>query len=172
MELLIGCGGKRRKLLWADDREDFDELVTLDRCTRHNPDVVHDLDDLPYPFEDERFDEIHAYSVLEHCGRQGDYRYFFGQWSEFWRILKPDGLFFATVPTRESPWAWGDPSHTRIVTPQQLIFLDQTQYAQVGDTTMSDFRDLYAADFRTVQCDRHGGRWAFVLQAVKPARAV
>ena len=29
------------------------------------------------PFGDDAFDEIHAYEVLEHTGRQGDWRFFF-----------------------------------------------------------------------------------------------
>lgn len=170
MELLLGAGARRDKLMWAESRE-WDCLTTLDRCDRHSPDVVHDLDELPYPFDDDQFDEIHAYAVLEHCGRQGDWRFFFGQFSEIWRMLKPGGLFFAFVPLRSSPWAWGDPSHTRIIMPQSLVFLDQAQVAaQVGNGTMSDFRDVYRADFHRVEVKEEGRRLYFVLQAVKPSR--
>jgi len=37
--------------------------------------------------------------VLEHIAAQGDFEHFFQQFSDFWRILKPDGLFCAAVRT-------------------------------------------------------------------------
>jgi SAM-dependent methyltransferase len=114
------------------------------------------------------FDEIHAYEVLEHCGRQGDYRTFFAQFTEFARILKPGGFFFATVPSIHSPWAWGDPSHTRVIPPETLVFLSQEEYTkQVGVTAMSDFRSIYKANFSVVMSDDDGNNHRFVLQAHK-----
>src|SRR6201999_3094313 len=108
-ELLVGCGNSRVKQIALDDKKVFEGLVTLDGKDDCGADGVHDLDILPYPFKDDEFDEIHAYDVLEHCGRQGDWRYFFAQWSEFHRILKLKGLFFGICPTPEGIWAWGDP---------------------------------------------------------------
>jgi SAM-dependent methyltransferase len=171
MDLLIGAGASRKRKMYPHGRKEWSGLVTMDRYDRHGADVVHDLDDLPYPFESDWFDEIHAYAVLEHCGRQGDWRFFFCQFSEFWRILKPDGVLVGFVPTRESPWAWGDPSHTRIITGHQFTFLDQTEYTkQVGVTTMSDFRDVYRADFDRGALFERDRRLYFELRAVKPAR--
>src|ERR1700726_3329700 len=76
-ELLIGCGRSRAKVLSLNGVE-WKELVTLDSDPSCKPDVVHDLEVMPYPFEDERFDECNAYDVLEHMGRQGDWQFFFG----------------------------------------------------------------------------------------------
>lgn len=168
-ELLIGCGNRRIKDLYVPGRQEWTELVTLDHMPDCGADVYHDLDVLPYPFGDDKFDEIHAYDVLEHCGRQGDWRFFFAQWSEFHRILKPGGLFMGICPKPDSPWAWGDPSHTRIVSRECLTFLSQEEYArQVGQTAMSDFRSVYKADFRIKWSGEAGdGRHGFVLQAIK-----
>lgn len=114
------------------------------------------------------YDEIHAYEVLEHIGAQGDYRLFFAQFSEFWRVLKPGGYFFGTCPAWHSPWAWGDPSHSRVLTTGTLAFLSQEEYAkQVGVTAMSDFRSIYKADFRAIMADESTDSLLFVLQAVK-----
>jgi SAM-dependent methyltransferase len=173
-ELLIGCGRRREKLMYNQNSFELSQwqgLVTLDINLDHKPDVCHDLTSLPYPFDDNTFDEIHAYEVLEHTGAQGDYKFFFAQWSEFWRIMKPNGLFFATVPSRKSVWAWGDPSHTRVVQPESLSFLSQAAYERdVGSTPMSDFRYLYKADFDGVGLAENADTCRFVLRAIKPAR--
>lgn len=169
-ELLIGCGNRRVKTLrWEGSAEAFDDLTTLDIDAACNPDVVFDLESAsPLPFADDAFDEVHAYEVLEHCGTQGDWRLFFRQFNEFWRVLKPGGHFAATCPNWDSVWAWGDPGHSRVLTPQTLIFLSQAEYAaQVGRTHMTDYRGVYRGDFEvlSVQEDKHS--WGFLLKALK-----
>lgn len=115
------------------------------------------------------FDEIHAYEVLEHCGEQGHFKLFFAQFREFWRVLKPGGYFCATVPDWRSLWAWGDPSHTRVINEGTLVFLSQAQYtAQVGKTAMSDFRALLTpADFEIMGINHAQEQLQFVLRAIK-----
>jgi SAM-dependent methyltransferase len=167
-ELLIGCGSDHIKRMASDGTSTWDNLTTLDYNSEHKPDVVWDLMTLPLPFKDEEFDEIHAYEVLEHLGQQGDYKLFFAQFSEFWRLLKPNGHFLATCPSRNSVWAWGDPSHTRIIQLEQLVFLSQEEYRiQIGKTPMSDFRNIYKADFETMYQDDDGETIRFVLKAIK-----
>lgn len=170
-ELLIGCGSSREKRLALPDHPDWEGLTTLDYNGSHDADVVWDLLKMPLPFDDDSFDEIHAYEVLEHTGAQGDWKFFFAQWSEFWRIMKPDGVFFATVPAANSPWAWGDPSHTRVLPSESLIFLNQPAYeAQVGKTPMSDFRFVFRADFDILHTVTDANAHQFLLRAVKPSR--
>lgn len=170
MELLLGCGNDRRKKITINNvmKAEWDELVTLDIDPECKPDVVHDLNVCPYPFADNTFDEIHAYEVLEHCGRQGDFRFFFRQFEEFWRILRPGGLFVASVPCWDSEWAWGDPGHTRVITPGSLVFLTQANYdKEVGVTAMTDYRSIYRADFELLAINEKGDTFAFVLKAIK-----
>lgn len=172
-QLLIGCGKDRTKKmrLASDHNAGWENLTTLDNNSDHTPCVLHDLTHLPLPFADESFDEIHAYEVLEHTGQQGDFRFFFAQFADFYRLLKPDGHLFATVPSRHSQWAWGDPSHTRIIQPESLVFLQQPIYTNaVGKTPMSDFRYIYTSDFDVVHCHDNGDMFSFVLKAVKPSR--
>jgi SAM-dependent methyltransferase len=166
-ELLIGCGHRRDRILGTKDNQGWTKLTTLDHNPDCKPDIVHDLNVLPYPLEDNSFDEIHAYEVLEHCGRQGDAEYYFAQWNEFYRILKPSGLFFATVPDRNSVWAWGDPSHTRIIQEQSLWFLNQDFYKQLGQSASSDFRRVYRGNFSLNYSEVNGNNYFFVLKAIK-----
>lgn len=170
MELLAGAGSKRTREFAVDGRRDWTELVTLDINPAHKPDLVWDLNVLPLPFPDNHFDEIHFYEVLEHLGRQGDYQAFFAEWSEWWRILKPGGCVCGHSPAALSPWAWGDPGHTRIVSPQSFAFLNQAEYAQVGLTPMTDYRFCYRADFEPKLSKIENGQFRFVMEAVKPSR--
>lgn len=168
MELLIGCGYAREKMVRRNERSEWSDLRTLDHNLECKPDIVHDLDQLPYPVEDNSCDEIHAYCVLEHCGRQGDWRFFFAQWSEFWRIAKPGGTFHGLCPAFGSPWAWGDPSHTRIISLESLVFLNQKSYEGLGSTPMSDYRGVYKANWQLEWHEKTGdGRLAFILMALK-----
>ena len=175
MELLLGAGSCRERNIAINGKKDWTQLVTLDVNRDHRPDVEHDLNVYPWPFKADTFDEVHAYEVLEHLGQQGDAASFFATFAEVYRILKPGGYLAATCPSYRSIWAWGDPSHTRVITSGTLVFLDQEQYQkQVGVTAMSDFRYLWRGDFRAtwvdVQSEAKGEGLAFVLQAVKPSR--
>lgn len=170
-ELLLGCGSRRDKIFKQDGYGEWDDLVTLDHNEDHRPDVVWDLRHIRLPFDDDTFDALHAYEVLEHIGRQGDADTFLGQFSEYWRILKPNGHFFATVPNWRSMWAWGDPSHTRIITDGTLVFLCQEEYKkQIGKTPMSDFRNIYRADFDLLEARYTDHSLLFALKAIKPSR--
>ena len=170
MELLIGCGNDlKKKVTFKEIPDEWSkDLITLDWDATVNPKVLHDLNILPYPFDDNTFDEIHAYEVLEHCGTQGDFRFFFNQFAEFHRILKPGGWFCGTCPMWDSPWAWGDPGHTRIISAEALTFLSQKEYErQVGKLPMTDYRDIYDADFDIMAFKEGEHNFGFVLQAVK-----
>jgi SAM-dependent methyltransferase len=172
-ELLLGCGSNWEKRVKLDGTtpDTFQNLTTLDYNPSHEPHIGFDINDAfqrreLLPFASESFDEIHAYEVLEHLGSQGDYRFFFHEFEEYWRILKPGGFFCATVPTPISEWAFGDPSHTRIFHPYWITFLDQDSYAQVGKTAMSDFRHIYSANFKLITHDvtEDENTYIFVLQ--------
>lgn len=169
MELLLGAGSRHQKRLHIPGREEWTNLVTLDMNADHKPDVVWNMEEIPLPFEDNSADEIHAYEVLEHMGRQGDWRFFLAQFEDFWRILKPGGLLFASTPHPTSPWAFGDPGHTRLIPVEATIFLSQEEYRkQVGVTPMTDYRFVYKGDFRLVEngITPSHTTW-FVLQAFK-----
>ncbi len=106
----------------------------------------------------------------------GDFRFFFAQFEDFWRVLKPGGLLCGVVPAVSSAWLFADPGHTRIIVPETFTFLGQTDYTrQVGTTALADYRRLYRADFMPVFKDERVGedgdhQFYFILQAMKPSR--
>jgi hypothetical protein len=108
---------------------------------------------------------------LEHTGNQGDHRFFFEQFTELWRILKPGGHLQADVPAWNSIWALGDPSHKRVISEASITFLIQPEYDwQIGKTPMTDFRHIYQADFSLVATRYESEMFFFELVAVKPSR--
>lgn len=173
MEILLGCGHDRTKKLTVRGREAWAGLVTLDMNPAARPDILHDLTDLPLPFLDDSADEIHAYEVLEHTRQQGDWRGFFAEFQELWRILKHGGTLHATCPAWSGAWAWGDPGHTRVIQPESLTFLHQPNYTaecRPGGSPRTDYRPWFPGDFDVVHLGGNAVSLSFVLRAVKPSR--
>lgn len=175
MEILLGCGHDRSKKIFVKGREAWTGLVTVDMNPAVKPDVVHDLTRLPLPFKTGVADEIHLYDVLEHTRQQGDWRGFFAEFAEFWRILKPGGRLFAICPRWDRKFAWGDPGHTRVIQPETLTFLSQRIYAEQLDgaerTNRTDYRFAWKGDFDLEGLvEPNEVTFGFVLQAIKPSR--
>lgn len=95
--LLLGCGKTRIPGAIGVDRTPIDSYV----------DVIHDLDFVPYPFEDNSAREIHLYHVLEHL--QDPIK----KLEDMHRILKPGGSLFVRVPHYSSMGAFSDMTHVR-----------------------------------------------------------
>lgn len=192
-ELLLGCGHDRRKRYcavphhatgWRNPKGpvtlDLSPWVKPDlRCNLNMPPpwIATRADDItPHRLDSDYWDEIHAYHVLEHLGAQGDYFSFFAHFSELWRILKPEGYLVAEVPSRSCDGLWGDPGHARAIVRTSIAFLDQDQYRLQCDgpaatrTSMTDYREIYRADFKIVTLNDDRSNFVFVLQAVKPSR--
>ena len=68
------------------------DAVTVDKNPGLQPNVIHDLNELPWPFEDDQFKNIVCQHVLEHLQN------FDGVMSELNRICRPDGVIWIQVP--------------------------------------------------------------------------
>ncbi len=79
--LNLGCG------------EDYKEgHLNIDFHDHFKVDMVHNLNQVPYPFEDNTFEEIKAYHVLEHLSDP------FTIMKELHRIMKPGAILHVKVP--------------------------------------------------------------------------
>jgi SAM-dependent methyltransferase len=108
LKLNLGCGHKLRE-----------GWVNVDRVERDGVDVVHDLNDIPWPFDDDSADEIAAISVVEHlpCGLAAFME-------EAWRVLVKDGRLEVVTPSHFSQNAWRDPTHIRPYHPDAFRYFD------------------------------------------------
>jgi SAM-dependent methyltransferase len=66
--------------------------VNVDQTPGTRVDVVHDLEQFPWPFEDDRFEQIDLDHVLEHLSDARPVM------AELYRILRPGGTVYIRVP--------------------------------------------------------------------------
>jgi len=95
---------------------------------QHRPeiDVVHDLNVLPWPWEDESFDFISAQAVLEHLRIT-----LIESMDECWRVLRPGGQIDLRVPWWNSDVSHRDPTHRWFFSLETLdIFDPTTEYGE------------------------------------------
>lgn len=94
--LNLGCG-----------RQHLIQAINLDVTPDTNPDVVHDLNQLPWPFPNNRFREVLAYDVIEHL--EG----FISTIEEIHRVCRDKAVVRITVPHFSCANAFTDPTHRR-----------------------------------------------------------
>ena len=146
--LLLGAGFSRQRKVLINGADGWPgELITLDMNPESKPTVVWDLERRPLPFEDETFAEIHAYDVLEHIGRQGDWRDFFDQYAEYHRLLVPGGMMAILVPVGED--ALVDPGHGRFYHQNHFHLLSQGWYDEqaAAGKQSGDYRWYWKKNF-------------------------
>jgi SAM-dependent methyltransferase len=173
--LLLGCGHKHTKqILRTPDDDWVQPLVKMDIDPNCGADILYDLSltqhGIHLPFAANHFDEIGAFHVLEHWGAQGDWKAFFTEFAEYWRILKPNGLMYILVPT--GALAFGDPGHTRFFSGNHFGFLSKKFNAQQREnkTNATDYSWYWKHDFETVLMHDFGGeQLAVVLKKVVDA---
>ena len=73
-------------------------------------DVVHNLEEYPWPFEDDRFDEVLMHDIIEHLPDT------IKTMEECFRILKPGGLLKIRVVPYNHYYAYSDPTHVKFFT--------------------------------------------------------
>jgi SAM-dependent methyltransferase len=108
------------------------------------------------PFEDDYFDTISAFDLLEHIPRwerdaNGNIRYpFIDLLSEIHRILKPNGYFTAVTPAVPAPQAFQDPTHINFITEETIKYFigDYPLATSVGYGFVGNFQKTHQSWLR------------------------
>ena len=98
-KLNFGCGKRPRK-----------DCVNLDLLKLPHVDVIHDINDFPYPFPDNTFDVIYCFQILEYGE---DLIKIMG---ELWRISKPGAIIEIETPYFASSGAFSNPGRKSFIT--------------------------------------------------------
>lgn len=99
MRLNLGCGSRLAE-----------GYVNVDRVKLDGVDVVHDLDVLPWPWEDGSAEQIVAQDVFEHVADP------IGFMTESFRVLTVGGVLVIKSPHFRHQDAFTDPTHKRFCT--------------------------------------------------------
>ena len=117
MKLNLGCGRSKKP-----------GYINLDSCLAIGPDILWDLNNFPYPFEDNTFSEILAYAVLEHLDNTVKVM------EELHRISKPKARLKITVPYWASYGFATDPTHKSMFTEATFdFFTGNADYGFITD---------------------------------------
>lgn len=103
-KLNLGCGFDKR-----------DGFINADNFPECQPDVLVNIEQTPWPFEDDQFDYILMKHVLEHVG--ATIEGFTQVMRELYRVLAPGGQVEIHVPHYRHNTFWSDPTHVRVFTP-------------------------------------------------------
>jgi SAM-dependent methyltransferase len=112
----IGCGAAKTP-----------GAVGLDISADTDADIVHDLDELPYPIADASFDQILLQDVIEHV--REPIRVF----EELHRIARPGARIQLRTPHFSSVLAYGDPTHRHYFSTIAIRSLAEPRFAHYTD---------------------------------------
>ncbi len=107
MRLNLGCGHNK-----------IAGFINVDMFPESNPDLVCDLESLPWPWGNNSVDEVLFNHSLEHMGQ--DTRIFLGIMKELYRVSKNNAVIQINVPHPRHEHFINDPTHVRIITPDLL----------------------------------------------------
>lgn len=115
----------------------------------------------PIPFNSNEFDSVSAFDFIEHIPRQthslstAEFRFPFVElMNEIYRVLKPNGMFYALTPAFPSSLAFQDPTHVNIIT-------DSTHRYFCGNSPLAKMYG-FNGRFEVVRCE-----WAIPKDALE-----
>jgi SAM-dependent methyltransferase len=128
----LGCGTRP-----------LDGWVNLDVVKLPGVDVVHDLNEVPWPFADGEAAEIMAEDVFEHVADALAFM------AECWRVLAPGGHLRLRTTYWKSRNAFTDPTHVRFCTEETFDYwCAGTEYHQRYGAAYARGCDFLKADVR------------------------
>ncbi len=127
----------KRVLHFGSGNKRLPGSATVDVLKLPEVDVVHNLDQYPWPFEAESFDVVFGHNVLEHLTD------IVAAMEEVHRLLKPGGRVVLTVPYFRSTDAFTDVTHKHYFTSQSLdYFVDSISTLSAYEYSKRRFRKI------------------------------
>lgn len=155
MRLNLGCGFRRK-----------DGYLNVDSQPACNPDLVLDLEQCPWPWDDNSVDEIYMSHVLEHLGATP--AVYLALIKEMYRVCRPNAQLTFIVPHPRSDAFLADPTHVRSITISSLKMFDQElnrQWIEQGcaDTPLGIYLGVnFKVESKELRLDEH---WMQKLRA-------
>ena len=112
LKINLGSGNKK-----------YEGFLNLDKFKYFKPDIVHDLEIVPYPFKDDEVEEIRMIHILEHIGKDSDT--FINIMKEIYRICCNNAKIEIVVPHPRNDDFLADPTHVRPITTLGLQLYDK-----------------------------------------------
>jgi ADP-heptose:LPS heptosyltransferase len=129
--------------------------LNVDQWPEANPDLVMNLEQLPWKLADDCADEILLKHVLEHVGQSSNT--FLGIMQELYRISRPGALIRIHVPHPRHNDFIGDPTHVRPILPEMfhcfdLAAVETWQEAHLPGTPLAKYLKV---DFEVANVQHH-----------------
>lgn len=100
-------------------------FINVDNSEICEPDQLVDLEQVPWPWQDNEFSHLVAKDVLEHLGNTP--REFINILKEMYRISNNGAVWEIQVPHWRSDHAFDDPTHQRSLSPESFILFDRKE---------------------------------------------
>jgi len=126
MEILhLGCGKKK-----------YPGAVGVDISPQSSADIIHDLNSVPWPLEDDRFDKVYCIDVIEHVD---DVIHFMEQ---VYRVSRHGAEIVIQAPFASGHFVAADPTHKRGFIAKSLRFFDDAFVRQYFHYSAARFATL------------------------------
>ena len=102
-KLNLGCGNKK-----------INGFINLDAHQHYSPDIIHDLNQFPWPFKDNEYSHIFAQNVIQYLGENKED--IIDIIKEMYRVSSNSAIWEIQAPHWRSDTALDDPTHKCIIT--------------------------------------------------------
>ena len=150
----LGCGKNKHRIAEA-------EVIGVDIDPESSADVIYDLNKLPWPFDDDEFDEVICQDILEHLEDLPSVM------QEIRRISRRGGIVKIRTPHYSSCYAYNNPTHIHYFGYYTFEYFCRRGFKMMGKRLL--FPRIWRLLGLSAMVNRYPRRWeqllAFVIRA-------